>query len=401
MRFVTNGNSYIGAFIRVDYFTKTMQETVTREFENIFFTDSNGLPMTSEQSLFRQQLTLHEDMEEYSVETNQNQFIAVGTPSALGDFYLVALILKAELFSGLSKITLIGVVSSLCLSIALGGFLKSLSQRISRPVTKIADAMKMAGGGQLNQELLLGNSFQEFQTISTQFNAMVREISRLKIDIYEEKLVKQQVELKFLQLQANPHFYMNSLNVIYSLVMTQNYDLIKTLVLALVKHARYTLKNNTQTVKISEEMAFMENYIEIQRIRYRYELAVEVDAEPGVLEVMIPPLIIQTFVENSIKYAVEEGRLVSIRIQLKSAFKEGKPCVYICIEDDGPGYPEEILSTILHGEVYLDAQGQEHYGISNALHRFWLMYQMVDSILLDNHPSGGARTRIWVPVEAR
>lgn len=78
--------------------------------------------------------------------------------------------------------------------------------------------------------------------MSGEFNRMADQIKKLKIDVYEEQLNKQRAELKHLQLQINPHFFLNSLNIIYSFTFTGQYDLIQKMSLYLMRYFAICLK---------------------------------------------------------------------------------------------------------------------------------------------------------------
>ena len=82
---------------------------------------------------------------------------------------------------------------------------------------------------------------------------MVSEIEKLKIDVYEEQLNRQNSELKFLLLQINPHFFLNALNILYTLALTRQTDKIKELVAHLMKHSRYILKARNEKIEVEED----------------------------------------------------------------------------------------------------------------------------------------------------
>ncbi len=67
------------------------------------------------------------------------------------------------------------------------------------------------------------------------FNAMMSEVERLRINVYEEQLNKQKEELQRLQLQVNPHFFLNTLNIIYNLAKVKNYELILDMTMSLIR----------------------------------------------------------------------------------------------------------------------------------------------------------------------
>ena len=402
IRCIKDDRNYVGAFVRADVFLNNLNSIIGNKMNYVFFADTKGKPLTKDESQFQENIKTTNAMEEYGISSSPTMYIAISVPSEKGEFYLVGLLLKSDLFSGLNRIILLTVILGMSIIGLILAALKSFNSRITKPVGELIHSMKQIESGTLAEPMEIAEGFKEFNIIKQSFNEMVNQIEQLKIDVYEEKISKQKAELHFLQLQANPHFYMNSFNVIYSLAATKNYDLIKTLVLALAKHSRYILKANSQIVRIKDELEFIDNYIEVQRIRYYYELQFYKEIEEELLDYYMPPLIIQTFIENSIKYAlINNGTMGIIMMKILKEYKNNLEYIHIVIEDNGPGYPLEILESIYKTETYIDAEGMEHYGIANALHRFWLMYHIENGIQLSNRTEGGARTDIWIPIETK
>ena len=100
------------------------------------------------------------------------------------------------------------------------------------------------------------------------FNTMMDEIHKLKINVYEEQLATQRSELKHLQLQINPHFLFNSLNIVYHLASVKNLALIQEMILCLVQYFRFMFRSNSHFVSLSDELDHTRNYLTIQQMRF-------------------------------------------------------------------------------------------------------------------------------------
>lgn len=410
IRFVTNQTTVMGALTRVDYLVDNFAGIVDEEFKRIYFTDSDGRLLSGRSDGPLDSLVINADVGEYIVDSKE--YLGMSTPSDLGDFSFAGMVLKSDVFAGLRRLRNIVLMLYALIVLYVLKMYRSMNERVSAPVDEIVEAMKSIESGDLDVRLDIHRDFSEFQTIKRRFNDMAGQIRRLKIEVYEKKISKQKAELKFLQLQVNPHFFLNTLNVIYSLVLTKNNELLKKIVLALVRHARYTLKITEKFVRIADELAFVENFIEIQRIRFNFAVKFYTEVADGLKDRRIPPLIIHTFIENSIKYALTDCGEIEIYLRINYRETNGKAirvdqcgnfagseCLCIHIEDNGPGYAPEILDKLKRGSNIVDAQGQEHYGINNVMKRMTLIYDMDDGIEIYNRPEGGAAVDLWIPVE--
>ena len=179
------------------------------------------------------------------------------------------------------------------------------------------------------------------------FNDMVSEIKNLKIDNYEKALDIQKSYLQYLQMQVNPHFYLNALNIIYSLAQMKHYALIQEMTMSLVEYSRYMFRSPEQLVTVQQEMEHVEHYMKIQQMRFPDRIVFTAEISAEVEDALIPPFVIQSFVENSIKYAVnfEQHNVCSIRGKIVES--HGELYVLIEVRDNGKGYQEEVLELLL------------------------------------------------------
>lgn len=215
------------------------------------------------------------------------------------------------------------------------------------------------------------------------------------MDVYEEKIQRQKAKLQYLKLQVNPHFYINCLNVINNLSIMNRNDLVQNMTRYLGNHLRYTLEGNTVD-SLEKEVNYVRNYIHIQELRFPDALTVYMEVEPNVMSVKVPPLIIQTFVENTVKYQVVGGEHTELYIVI-SRCEEEKHRVRIEIWDSGEGFPEDILAKLQNQSKIVDEKG-EHYGIRNVCERLDLIYHGAADITFDNHwETGGAYIIIELP----
>jgi two-component system sensor histidine kinase YesM len=258
--------------------------------------------------------------------------------------------------------------------------------------------MKKIRNGDMEARIVLKPTSEEFMIVNETFNNMVDQIHDLKISVYEEQLSKQKAEFEYLQLQVNPHFFLNSLNVIYRMSQAGKVDLIQEMTLCLIKYFRYMFRNDSRFVPLKDELEHVLNYMRIQEMRLPGSFNYLLDIPEFLLNTPVPPLIIQNFAENTVKYALTLDYKVNFTVNAEYVEIMSKPYVKIIIKDTGKGYPEEILDRLRAGEKIYDENG-EHIGIWNVRNRLKHLYSGVASIEFSNAEPSGAVIEITIPRE--
>lgn len=272
--------------------------------------------------------------------------------------------------------------------------LLTLQRVLFSPLSELNRQMKAFSKGNLDTHISELVGCQEVRELSSTFNEMTGQIHDMKIENYEKRLEKQETFLKYLQIQKNPHFFLNMLNVIYSLAVSGNAAQIRTITLELIRHVRYVLSVEKPLVPLLQELEFTYNYLEIQRIRFPYEIRMEEEGfTKEITQILVPPLLLQTFVENAVKYALSREDTLQIRLEAELT----EDVLKLWISDSGPGFPESMLEELnASGTVSADTRG-EHIGIHNVLSRMKLLYGTAYGYHFANLPTGGARVELFLP----
>ena len=371
----------IGAYLSVDSWLGPLREKTAGQFDCVYLEDAAGTAWGG---------TPPEDLTGY---------LEIRVPDSYGAFTLVGLVRRSTMLVGLARWQRVTMAVAVVLAFLLVGFvLFYLQGAVASPVGELTRAMQRVRDGDLDVRVEPRGQFREFHVMGECFNEMVSQINHLKISVYEEQIQKQKAELHFLQLRSGPHYYLNSLNVLYSLAMKQDLPLLKKMILILSRQSRYMLKSADTLVTMREELAHVSDYVQIQKERLPYPVEFTVEADPDLMEVLLPPLLIQTFVENSFKYGISTDRILRIRVQISSCRRGERDWARLVIADEGQGFPEKTLEILRRGETVVDDLGAEHYGIENIRQRLELTYHRTIDFELSNPPEGGARTEIWIPV---
>ena len=234
----------------------------------------------------------------------------------------------------------------------------------------------------------------EFQTMTDTFNDMVSEIKDLKIDVYEKQLARQKLEALYLKQQITPHFMINCLNTVYQLTESDQSELAQKMIRDLSAHLRYTLSSG-QTVSLSEELNLVRNYIDLSSIRYPNALKLSISSDPQYENATVVPLLLLTFVENTVKYEIVMGKLLNMHIEIKPVFKDNCTFLHLCLWDSGHGFSSDLLALLDDLETYLQTE-TEHIGIVNVILRMRPIFPDA-AFTFCNRPQAGAQIDMEFP----
>lgn len=269
------------------------------------------------------------------------------------------------------------------------------------PLEDMTRAMKSIRKGSYEVSFQTPNHLIEIEHVRNAIQTMLREIEHYKIEAYENAIESQKTQLRFRTLQLAPHFYTNCLKNLYCMLEMEEYDNAMQFVLKLSRHIRYILNDKANLTELSNEVGFVRNYVEMMELLNDREIDFGLEMEEGTENCLVPVLLIQTFVENTVKYAKipRRGKL-EIRVQIQKAPPGEQPGLEIIVQDNGTGYPEETLKELnAQGmEVQTDSdQTKQGIGIRNLMERCRLLYETPCRFRFLNNEKG-ARSEVWVPI---
>jgi len=197
-----------------------------------------------------------------------------------------------------------------------------------------------------------------------------------------------QAQLKMLRYQLNPHFLFNTLNAISTLVLDRDMDTANRIVQALSAFLRHSLDADPmQRVTLKQEMDAINLYLGIEKLRFAERLHVTTDIGPECWSALLPGLLLQPLVENSIKHAVAR-QVEGGTLTLSARVAGGK--LVLSVADDGPGCPA------LDGNDLPNGNG---VGLVNTRERLRVLYGSDQSFEIRNRPEGGLVVTIVLPFE--
>ena len=198
-------------------------------------------------------------------------------------------------------------------------------------------------------------------------------------------------EIRRLQAQINPHFLFNSLNTIASFCRTAPAQ-ARELLLDLARYMRRNLDSSRGLVRLSEEMEQVRSYLAIEQARFGERIQSEVDLEPGCGAWLVPPLLIQPLVENSVRHGLQ-GREQGGRVRIEARCRDGH--LLVVVEDDGLGMEPEIIEGIL-SPTALESMA-EGVGARNSNQRLVQLFGQDYAMRIESAPGRGCRVSFRVP----
>ena len=393
-RNVVDGNVQIGALINVRNIFNLFQKPENYLDSHFAISSSDGYTINK---IHGKRLLINpkEASIEISNKDIKRKYIVLSQKSQIADFSIIQLISEKDIIRNLSLSWRMAKFMSIALLFTLPFLLYILRKILLEPLEKISHVMKQLEKGDWNTKIKLYRTSYEFDQINRTFNRMTEEIKNAKDAVYEEQLNRQRIQLRNLQLQINPHFLLNCLNMLYSLAQTKDFKTIQELVMYLVKYFRYSFTNKDNFVAIYREIDFVRNYLNIQKMRFPSSFEAEIYIEPGLEDYKIPTLTIQNFVENSIKHAIEMDKKMKIAVKVTDICDDR---IQIVIADTGKGMDKITLERIQKGDKIVKGQ-RECIGIWNSRERLYMLYGDRANFIIQSEPSKGTKIIIEIPKE--
>lgn len=252
------------------------------------------------------------------------------------------------------------VIFAFILSYSITAPIKRLVQNISRVGIGIFDGVKFNARE------------DEIGILEQRFEMMVHNLKEMIIKEYQQKLEVSTARLKMLQAQINPHFLYNTLQSISTLALRYRAEEINVRISELGFILRYSMDMKTEFVPLKKEIEHIEHYLSLQENRFKNKLSYRISCEPEAENVIVPKMILQPLVENSIIHGIENGMgagFIHVKITLNSG-------LMIRIVDNGKGLEQNTIELLRKRYTIHHVQDWEGGGIGlmNVLQRLWIRY---------------------------
>jgi len=207
--------------------------------------------------------------------------------------------------------------------------------------------------------------------------------ARIEHRLQEQEHLLLAAKIEALKSQINPHFLFNTLTSISSLIRSEP-DTARMLIIKLSALLRRLLRSHQHFVSLREELESVDEYLAIEVVRFGPKLSVRKEISPDTLDVIVPSMILQPLVENSIKHGLSR-KLGAGSIVIRSHRDNGRAIIEV--EDDGIGFVLDRLNQPMSSGI----------GLANVRERLRVIYGATYQLRLDSEPGHGTRAQIEVP----
>jgi two-component system, LytTR family, sensor kinase len=215
---------------------------------------------------------------------------------------------------------------------------------------------------------------------------------RVERKLEEQGRLLLEARLDALQRQINPHFLFNTLNSITSLVRSQP-ELAREMIVKLANILRVLLKDREAFHPLSEELQFTDDYLDIEVVRFGSKLKVVKEIAEETLDVVVPGMLLQPLIENSIKHGLEpriSGGTVTLRSRITD---EGR--LLVEVEDDGVGMAPERNDVSPVSGLVTPGTG---IGVRNVRERMQVLYGDLAAVEINSRPGRGTKVTLLMPI---
>jgi two-component system, LytTR family, sensor kinase len=263
------------------------------------------------------------------------------------------------------------------------GLRQGLGEMFKRGGGELLFLLKPPPGGEVGHSLAIAGIYGT-TLLAVAIPLKIWNNTRNEKKLEEQERLLAEARLAALTSQINPHFLFNTLNSVSSLIRS-NPDQARVMVVKLSKVLRRLLRKHENFSLLRDELSFIEDYLSIEVVRFGDKLRFETEVAADTLDMLIPSMMLQPLVENSIKHGLSnkvEGGTIRIRTH------RTETGLHLLVEDDGVGISEEKLGTLLdHGGI----------GVSNVNERLKVLFGAEYRMWIDSRPGNGTRVQIEVP----
>lgn len=328
-----------------------------------------------------------------NVEINGEKVLFSYSTSPLTGWKIISMIPTKALNENIARMGIRTTIITINISIVAFIVFFIISKQITEPIKKLVLLMKTVEKGNFDIELRINNR-DELGELAKGFNQMIAKLKHLIHESYINKIRQKELELQMLQNQINPHFIYNTLESIHMMAEIKRDQDTSKMTRALGKLIRYSMSRRNDIVTVKEELAHLQQYILLQKIRFEDIFTIHMDIAPAILDNKMLKMLLQPLVENAIYHGLhnrENGGKITISGDLEN---NG---ILFKVTDNGIGMEEEKIIAInrcINGEEQIT----KCIALRNVNKRIKLHFGEKYGIYLSGKPHEGTEVSVKLPV---
>lgn len=312
----------------------------------------------------------------------------------INDWKLVGMAPIQNLVSDSRKIAYYTVYLVIGFSVVAIALAFLFAKQMHKPVRMLLWSMRRAREGDFDIQITNERN-DEFGMLYHSFNTMVTRIKDLIDEVYIQKLLKKETQLKMMASQINAHFLYNTLDSIHWISRIYKVDEISTMIFGLSKYLRISLSEGNDFVTVQESAELLESYLSIQKVRYQDKFTVNMYIDSAMLNHKVLKFVFQPLVENAIYHGLENKRGKG---RLDISWKMDGQILHFVVEDDGIGiHPDKMaeLTAMMASEEW---EGEHNFALRNIHSQIQLTYGKEYGLSIESKQGSGTKVKLVLPL---
>jgi len=265
-----------------------------------------------------------------------------------------------------------------------------IAKKKTKSIELLINSINQVQDGNLNAFLDI-KSGDEFELIGKHFNKMLNRLELLINKNLELTNRNQIAEIKQLESQFNPHFIFNTLETLKYMIAIDK-EKATEMIIKFANILRYSIDYENKTIKLEQDISYLNNYLTIQKFRYNDRLTYEMNIEEDSKKLIVPKLILQPIIENCINHSYKRKESLHIVLDISIINNE----LIMVVKDNGDGITKSRLNEIM---LKLDDNSIENnnIGLSNIHRRLKLLFGEKYGIFIESEEKIGTIVTIKIP----
>ncbi|OKP90859.1 hypothetical protein A3844_03095 [Paenibacillus helianthi] len=357
---------------------------VSREGQIVTYPDNSLLGMTDANGWYKDQFT---SVSGTALVKQGKEDVLIGyAASGITGWVTVYVVPYRQLVRNLPTVSYTDLGITLVLLLLSVGIAYVISSHLTKPIKKMMAAIQLTGAGDFSTKIP-DQPQLEFRILVKRYNQMNERILELIEENYKSTRREKEAEMLALNLQLNPHFLYNTLNIINWMALEREESEISQMIVSLSTMLQYTVNNGQEEVLLEDDLNWLRSYTHIMGKRYAGVFEVEYDMENLPPGKVVPKLFLQPIVENAIIHSMEA--VVSGGRIMITGRRSGER-LYFTVSDNGVGMSKDhIEDMLIH-----DAGG---IGLRNVKKRLNLMYGGLAELQIQSEPGVGTVVTVVIP----